>query len=145
MPAISAAALKNAYDKRATKAVLLTRVSTVDQEQGYSLDAQKFRLQEYCVRNGLEVLKAFEIVESSTSGDRKQFIEAIDFARRQKERVAIITDKVDRLQRRLVETPLLEKLINEGRIDLHFHVENVQIHQKSTSQERLMWNLHVIL
>ncbi len=97
------------------------------------------------MRNGLEVLKAFEIVESSTSGDRKQFIEAIDFARRQKERVAIITDKVDRLQRRLVETPLLEKLINEGRIDLHFHVENVQIHQKSTSQERLMWNLHVIL
>ncbi len=43
MPAISAAALKNAYDKRATKAVLLTRVSTVDQEQGYSLDAQNFR------------------------------------------------------------------------------------------------------
>ena len=40
---------------------------------------------------------------------------------------------------------MLEKLINEGRIELHFHVENVQIHKNSTSQERLIWNLHVIM
>ncbi len=133
------------FDKRATKAIALVRVSSEDQKLGYSLEAQSFRTSEYCMRHGLELVKTFEIVESSTVGDRKDFHAAIDFARRQKERYAIITDKVDRLQRRLADTPLLEKLIAEGRIELHFHVENVQIHKNSTSQERLMWNLHVIL
>ncbi len=136
---------ENVFDKRATKAIALARVSTEDQKLGYSLDAQTFRLQEYCMRHGLELVKTFEIVESSTTGDRKDFHAAIDFAKRQKERYAIITDKVDRLQRRLAETPMLESLISEGKIELHFHVENVQIHKNSTSQERLMWNLHVIL
>lgn len=135
----------DAFEKRATKAIALARVSTPDQEQGYSLDAQTFRLQEYCMRHGLELIKTFEIIESSTVGTRKDFMAAIEYAKRQKERIAIITDKVDRLQRRLTETPLLEELIGDGRIELHFHVENVQIHKKSTSQERLMWNLHVIL
>lgn len=137
--------MSDKFEKRATKAIALARVSTEDQKQGYSLDAQTFRLQEYCMRHGLELVKTFEIVESSTVGDRKDFHAAIDFAKKQKERIAIITDKVDRLQRRLADTPLLEKLISEGRIELHFHVENVQIHKQSTSQERLMWNLHVIL
>ena len=137
--------MKNIYEERAKKAIALARVSTPDQEAGYSIEAQKFRLREYCMRHNLELLQTFEIVESSTKGDRKQYLAAIDFAKKQKERIAIITDKVDRLQRRLTETPVLEKLINEGKIELHFHVENVQIHKESTSQERLMWNLHVIL
>ena len=67
-------------------------LSTEDQKQGYSLDAQTFRLQEYCMRHGLELVKTFEIVESSTVGTRKDFHAAIDFAKRQKERIAIITD-----------------------------------------------------
>ena len=136
---------KNIFEERAKKAIALARVSTPDQEAGYSIEAQKYRLKEYCLRHNLELVQTFEIVESSTTGDRKQYTAAIDFARKQKERIAIITDKVDRLQRRLTETPVLEKLINEGKIELHFHVENVQIHKNSTSQERLMWNLHVIL
>jgi DNA invertase Pin-like site-specific DNA recombinase len=43
--------------KRATKAILLARVSTKDQEDGYSIEAQKNRLQEYCTRKGLEFYK----------------------------------------------------------------------------------------
>ena len=75
------------------------------QKLGYSLEAQAFRLQEYCLRHNLELIKTFEIVESSTVGDRKDFHAAVDFAKRQKERIAIITEKVDRLQRRFTETP----------------------------------------
>ena len=84
----------------AKKAVILARVSSKEQEDGHSIDAQKHRLQEYCVRKGLEVLQVFEIIESSTRGDRKRFMEMIAYARRYKESVAIIADKVDRLQRR---------------------------------------------
>ena len=49
--------------KKAAKAILLARVSSKEQEEGYSIEAQKYRLQEYCMRKGLEVLQIFELVE----------------------------------------------------------------------------------
>lgn len=34
--------------EKAKQAVILARVSSKEQEDGYSIDAQKYRLQEYC-------------------------------------------------------------------------------------------------
>lgn len=56
---------------KATNAIILVRVSTREQEEGYSIEAQKYRLVEYCQRKNLEVIKTFEIIESSSRGDRK--------------------------------------------------------------------------
>jgi site-specific DNA recombinase len=131
--------------EKAKKAVILARVSSREQEDGYSIEAQKYRLQEYCTRKGLEILKIFEFSESSTIGNRKKFMEAIDFAKKQKELVAVVTDKVDRLQRSYKETPLLNDLIEKGKIELHFYTENCVIHKNSTSQERMMWNIFVMM
>lgn len=55
------------------------------QEEGLSLLAQSNRLQDYADRKGLEVIKTFEIVESSTHGERKQFMEMINFCKKQRE------------------------------------------------------------
>ena len=90
----------------ARQAVILARVSTREQEEGYSIDAQKYRLEEYCKRNDLEVIKVFEIIESSTKGDREKFKQMLQFAKRQKGTTAVVADKVDRAQRRLSEIPL---------------------------------------
>ena len=89
-------------------AVILARVSSKEQEEGYSIDAQKHRLEQYCLRKNLQVLKAFEITESSTTGDRKKFMEMIAFVKKQKQPVAIVADKVDRVQRSFREYPLLD-------------------------------------
>ncbi len=129
----------------AKKAVILARVSSKEQEDGHSIDAQKHRLQEYCVRKGLEVLQVFEIIESSTRGDRKRFMEMIAYARRYKEPVAIIADKVDRLQRSFREFPLLDDLVQRGSIELHFFSENTVIHKDSRSSDRTMWSMRVLL
>ena len=51
------------------------------QEEGLSLLAQSNRLQDYADRKGLEIIKTFEIVESSTHGERKQFMEMINFCK----------------------------------------------------------------
>ncbi|MCC8368590.1 MAG: recombinase family protein [Rickettsia endosymbiont of Oxypoda opaca] len=131
--------------KIATKAILLSRVSTKEQEEGYSIDAQTRRLQDYCMRKGLEILKIYEFSESSTVGNREKFNEAIKFAKSQKEIIAIITDKVDRLQRSFKESAMLYDLIEREKIELHFHVENCVIHKYSTSSEKLMWNLNVTM
>jgi len=71
--------------KMATKAIILARVSSKEQEDNYSIDAQTYRLQEYCLHRGLELLKTFQFYESSTVGNREKFLEAIEFAKKQKE------------------------------------------------------------
>ena len=132
-------------EPKATKAILLARVSSKEQEDGYSIEAQKYRLQEYCLRKNLEILKTFEFSESSTVGNRKKFQETIDFAKKQKEIIAIVSDKVDRLQRSYKETPVLNDLIERGKIELHFYTENCVIHKRSTSQDRMVWNMFVMM
>ncbi|GAB3515849.1 recombinase family protein [Emticicia fontis] len=131
--------------KKTTKAVILTRVSDREQEDGYSIEAQKYRLETYCLRHGLKVEKTFEIVESSTVGSRTKFMDMIKFVKSYRETIAIVADKVDRVQRSFKEYPLLDALIQEGRIELHFNTENYIIHKDSVSQERFMWSMGVIM
>ncbi len=97
------------------------------------------------MRKGLAILKIFEFSESSTVGNRKKFQEAIDFAKKQKEVIAVVADKVDRLQRSYKETPLLNDLIERAKIELHFYTENCIIHKHSTSQDRMIWNMFVMM
>lgn len=140
--------MTNIYDLpkgQAKKAVILARVSSREQEDGYSIDAQKHRLETYCLRRQLDVLRVFEITESSTRGDRGKFMELIKFCKAQKQTIAIVADKVDRVQRSFKEYPLLDSLIQDGKIELHFNTENYIIHKNSISQERLMWSFSVIM
>jgi DNA invertase Pin-like site-specific DNA recombinase len=129
----------------ARKAVILARVSSKEQEDGFSIEAQRYRLEHYCTQKRLEVIRCYEIVESSTSGDRKQFLEMLKFVKAQKQTIAIVADKVDRVQRSFKEYPMLDALIQQGKIELHFNTENYVIHRDSLSQERLMWSMGVIM
>lgn len=129
----------------ATRAVLLARVSSKEQEDGYSIDAQKHRLETYCDHKGLTIIQSFLITESSTQGDRTKFMAMIKYIKSQKGTIALVADKVDRLQRSFKEYPLLDELVSAGKIELHFNSENYIIHKHSVSQERLMWSMSVIM
>ena len=72
------------------KAVLFARVSSREQEQGASIDAQMATIYDYCERKGLPIIKEFTIVESSIKGDRKQYKDMLDFVRHRTEKIAII-------------------------------------------------------
>ena len=126
------------------KAVILTRVSTLDQEDGHSLAAQRARLEEYCRKKDMPVIKIFEIIESSTSGNRKQFHEMIDFIRRRKEKTAIVADAVDRVQRSFTEVPTLNNLIQENKTELHFLRESMIVSKDSSAHCELMWYFAVM-
>ncbi|MDR0774922.1 MAG: recombinase family protein [Rickettsia sp.] len=43
------------------------------------------------------------------------------------------------------ETPLLNDLIERAKIELHFYTENCIIHKHSTSQDRMVWNMFVMM
>lgn len=126
------------------KAVILTRVSTKEQEEGHSLAAQNTRLIEYCKRKNLEVIKSFEIIESSTRGGRKKFREAIDFCLSQNETVALIADAVDRVQRSFKDSVLLDDLVRKEKIELHFYRENMVIGAGASASDIMRWDFSVM-
>ena len=64
-------------------AVIYTRVSSREQQQeGFSLGAQAKVLREYADRNGLQIVKAFEDVETAKASGRVQFSEMMTWFRR---------------------------------------------------------------
>lgn len=132
-------------NEAAKKAVIWTRVSSREQEEGYSLDAQKDRSTTYCRTKGLEILAVFEIVESSTRGTREQFYEMINFVKRQKSCIALVCDKVDRLQRSFREVPVLEELRKSRKIELHFVTEGQMLNAKSNSSQIMSYQCFVMM
>lgn len=131
--------------KRATKAVVLARVSSKEQEDGKSLIAQENNAKEYCVRNGLSILQVFSIVESSTQGTRKNFHMMLDFIREQKECIAIVSDTVDRFQRSFKETLELEPMLKAGKVELHFVSNGLVLHHEASANDISIWNMCVIM
>jgi len=108
------------------------------------LDAQVQRLTEYSNKKGLQLIKSFVLIESSTLGDRRKFKEVISFAKRQNEPIAIIADAVDRVQRSFKESVLLDELVKKGKIELHFYREGIIISQGATATNIMMWNFAVM-
>lgn len=135
----------NRNELQAKVAVILGRVSSKPQEDGYSIDGQVNKGREYCKRKGLTVIQEYTFHESSTRGNRPKFFEMIKFIKKQKEPVALICDKVDRLQRGFKEAPIIEELRKSGKLEIHLITENQVLHQNSTSQELMMYNVFVMM
>lgn len=127
------------------KAVILLRVSSKEQsEKNLSLPAQNARLIEYAKRKNLDVIRTFQIVESSTRGKRKEFMAMINFCKQQKETIAIIADAVDRIQRSFKESVLLDDLIRREVVCLYFYRENMMIGKDSSSIDIMRWDFSVM-
>lgn len=127
------------------KAVIFARVSTQEQEtDGHSIDAQIAKLREYCARNSLEIIKEYEVVESSTRGERPEFYKMIDFVNSQKGQVALVVDKVDRLQRSFTELPILDKLRKENKLVIHF-LDIGKMDSDSNSQQISFYQMSVVM
>jgi len=94
------------------KAIIFARVSTQEQEQGHSIDAQIVKMKNYAEKHNLAIIKEFSIIESSTRGERPEFYKMIEFVNSQKGQISLICDKVDRLQRSFYEVPVIDKLRN---------------------------------
>jgi DNA invertase Pin-like site-specific DNA recombinase len=126
------------------KAIILARVSSKEQEDGYSLSAQISRLTEFATRKNLTVVETYQFIESSTKGKRKQFNEILKFCKSQKETIAIVADAVDRVQRSFKESITLHELVQKGKIELHFYKENLVISKDSRSTDIMRWDFSVM-
>ena len=136
------------YDpnEKCIQAILFARVSSKKQkDKGVSLDVQMETITQYCIDNGLKIVKDLSIDESSTKGERKQYHEMLDFAKTCPGKIAIIVNYVDRLQRSYDDTYELNKLRKEGKIEIHFLKESLIITKDSAAMDLTFWNMHVLM
>ena len=131
------------------KAIIFARVSSREQEDGYSLNAQAAKMKQYCLYKQLQVIKEYEIVESSSIGDRKKFNEMLDMAaatsKESKSPVAIIIDKIDRLMRNFKDYPRIMELVENEVCELHIVGDNAVINKKSTSAQKMIMQFGVMM
>jgi len=125
-------------------AIIFTRVSSAEQKDNYSLEAQLHRGREYCQRIGLRVIKEIQLVESSTKGARQEFTAMIDFALKHPTCVAIVCEAVDRLQRSFKESVMLADPVSLGKIELHFIRESRVIGKNANAADYMMWDFSVL-
>ena len=126
------------------KAIIFARVSSKDQEDGQSIPSQVRRLTEYALKKNFKIESTFQVTESSSKETRKQFEQIINYVKKSKEPFALITDTVDRLQRSFRETPLLDELRKQGKLELHFLREGLIVTQLSNSAQLLQWDVGVL-
>ncbi len=128
------------------KAIILARVSTEEQmNDGQSIPAQLAKSREYAKRKTLLVKSEYQFDESSLKDRRTKFEQVIDEIKKSKEKIALIVETVDRLQRSFKESVLLDELRKEGKLEIHFIRENLIIHKDSNSSEIQRWDLAVFL
>ena len=124
------------------QAVIYTRVSSREQQQeGFSLGAQAKLLREYADRNGFEIVKAFEDVETAKASGRTQFSEMVTWFKRNRSCRVLLVEKTDRLYRNLRDAVTLEDLD----IETHLVKEGQIISKDAKSQAKLIHGIHLVM
>lgn len=113
------------------KAVSYERISSREQEQGYSLDAQAKERSDYARRHGLEVVRVWSATESAKDQGRKAFTEMVEFVKASPDVKVILVEKVDRLSRNFGDAHTILGLVNLNAIEVHFFHEGWTFHRKS--------------
>lgn len=126
------------------KALLYVRVSTKEQEEGYSQDAQQKLGIEYAGRNNLEIVKTWKVSESAWKADRKYFEEMLTYAKKNNIK-NIIFDVVDRMTRNPFDLVKIEKLVKEHDVTIHFSRLNQQYSKNATPDAELMLGLNALM
>ena len=127
--------------KNPRNAVTYARVSSREQEEGYSIPAQLKQLQEYAAREGFQIIREFVDVETAKTPGRKSFGEMVAFLKRSRDCRSLLVEKTDRLYRNLRDAVTLEEL----EIEIHFVKEHQVLSKDSRSQVKFIQGLNLLM
>ena len=123
------------------RAVLYARVSSAEQELGYSIPAQRELLRHYANENGIAVEQEFVEAETAKQVGRTRFAAMLSYLKRQPGCRVLLVEKTDRLVRNFQDMADLEALD----IEVHFVKENAIYSKDSRSSDKLMHGLKVLM
>jgi site-specific DNA recombinase len=129
--------------KRTNNCVIYTRVSSKEQELGYSLDTQRKACEEYARKNNYTIMGQFGgTYESAKTDERKEFNRMLSYVKKCKEKITyIIVYSVDRFSRSGANAIYIkDQLRNEG----IFLVAVTQPGDASTSSGDFQQNIQII-
>lgn len=136
-------------DKKSTQpepilkqAVFYGRVSSKEQEEeGFSIPAQKRAAAEYASKHGLEVAAEFIDVETAKKAGRTQFNEMLKFLKKNPRIRTVVVEKTDRLYRNFSDYVTIDGL----GLTIHFYRENVVLTPESNSHEKFIHGIKVLM
>ena len=120
--------------------MLYARVSSKEQEQGFSIAAQLRLLRDYAQHHNLTIAREFVDVETAKRAGRTAFNEMLAFLRQHGNRT-ILVEKTDRLYRNLKDWVTIDDL----GLELHFVKENIILASDSRSSEKFMHGIKVLM
>ena len=127
--------------------VLFARVSTKEQaEEGYSLGAQVTLLRRYAATKSLRIREEFAVPESARgTTERRLFDGMMAFLDAHPDVTHLLCEKVDRLTRNFRDAVRLNDwLLADPRRQIHFVKQNLVLHKEAQSNEKFMWDMHVV-
>lgn len=127
-------------------AVGIARVSSKDQEDGYSLASQDKLIGTYSDNHTFRLLKVFKIAETASKAkQRRIFREAMKFVA-DHEVKNLIVEKVDRHARNFYDAVETDEWLQADETrKIHFIKDGLVLHKNSRSQEWLNWGIRVVM
>lgn len=125
--------------KQKAKCIIVNRVSSEEQKDGYSLDAQSRKGNEYASERCFNIIKEFTFQESASKSKETRLFDEImayiyNFTAKHREALNVVVEKKDRWGRLHSRKEQIQNLVLEGKVILHYYRES-QILDKNCSPE----------
>ena len=127
--------------KTSNLAILYARVSSKEQEQGYSIPAQQELLRGYAARQGMTIEQEFIDIESAKSTGRTGFASMVRLLQQRPECRIVLVEKTDRLYRNLKDYLIMDDL----NVEIHMVKENEVLSRSSRSAQKFMHGIRVLM
>ena len=123
------------------KAVLYARVSSKEQEEGFSIPAQLKLLIEYARENSLKITEEFIDAETAKKAGRTKFNEMVKFLKNNPDTKIVLCEKTDRLYRNFKDYCTIDDL----NLEIHLVKENEIINKYSKSHQKFIHGIKVLM
>ena len=123
--------------------LLYVRVSSLEQEDSYSLDAQEKLGFDYAQRKNLKIARMWKVSESAWKEERTAFNQLIDYAKNHPEVSHIIFDVMDRMTRNDFDKLKIYNLIKVYDKTIHFSRTGKTFNSNSGSDDIFVFDIEV--
>jgi len=142
MPRKTLKKIQHSESASSDQAVIYFRVSSKPQdEDGFSLPAQRKLLIEYGHSSALRIVKEFVDIETAKTSGRSAFGQMVKFLQKNPSVTHIIVEKVDRLYRNFKDYVLIDEL----RCTLHLVKDGQVLSPDSRSSEKFLHGIKVLM